>query len=161
MTALYKIANEYAELANNDDFDSDMIADTLEGIEGEFTDKAEQLLAIIKNNSMLADGLKAEAKNLNERAQALANKNESIKQYMISSMNTMEKKKLNAGLHTLTVRAATQKCVIDDPSVLPPEYVEIDTAFKPITNEIKAHLKAGNEIEGAHLEAGKQSLLIK
>lgn len=62
MTALYKIANEYAELANDENFTPEMIADTIEGIEGELTDKLEQLLAIMKNNSGMADILKAEAR---------------------------------------------------------------------------------------------------
>ena len=161
MTQLYKIANQYAELANSDDFTPEMIADTLDGMEGEFTDKCEQILAMVKNNKATAEALKAEAKNLTDRAKALLNKNENLHQYIISSMNTMEKKKLDAGIHTLTVRAATQKCVIDDVSTLPPEYVEMETSFKPLTNEIKAQLKAGHEINGAHLELGKQSLIVK
>jgi len=161
MTALYKIANEYAELANDDAFTPEMIIDTLDGIEGEFTDKVEQLLAIMKNNNSSVDMLKAEAKNLTDRAKALSNKNEGLKQYIISSMNTMEKSKLNAGVHTLTVRKATQVIKIDDVALLPSEYVDIDTVFKPMTNEIKAQLKAGHDIKGAHLEVGKQGLTVK
>lgn len=98
---------------------------------------------------------------MNDRAKALSNKNDGIKQYIISSMNTMEKSKLNAGVHTLTVRKATQVIKIDDVALLPPEYVDIDTVFKPMTNEIKAQLKAGHEITGAHLELGKQGLTVK
>lgn len=161
MTALYQIANEYAELANNDELTPEMIADTIDGMEGEFTDKLEQLLAIMKNNSGMVDILKAEAKSLTERAKALSNKNENLKQYIIASMKTMEKSKLNAGVHTLTVRKPSQVIKIDDVSLIPAEYVEIDTVFKPMTNEIKNQIKAGHKIAGAHLELGKPSLTIK
>ncbi|ABV04671.1 conserved hypothetical protein [Escherichia coli HS] len=50
MSKLYEIANEYAKLMDSD-LEPEMIADTIEGMEGEFTDKIEQLLAIIKNES--------------------------------------------------------------------------------------------------------------
>ncbi|EMQ3385133.1 siphovirus Gp157 family protein, partial [Escherichia coli O3:H7] len=54
MSKLYEIANEYAKLMDSD-LEPEMIADTIEGMEGEFTDKIEQLLAIIKNESGYAE----------------------------------------------------------------------------------------------------------
>ena len=45
MSKLYEIANDYAKLMDSD-FDPEAIADTLVGMEGELTDKIEQLLAI-------------------------------------------------------------------------------------------------------------------
>ena len=72
MSKLYEIANEYAKLMDSD-LEPEMIADTIEGMEGEFTDKIEQLLAIIKNESGYAERLKDEAKSLtlNKIADAL------------------------------------------------------------------------------------------
>lgn len=161
MTQLYKIANEYAELANNDDFEPEMIADTIEGIEGEFSQKLEQLIAVMKNNDGLAEMLKVEAKNLTDRAKKLSNKNDSIKQYIISSMNTMEKSKFNAGIHSLTVRKASKVLKVDNIDSLPPQFVEYETTAKALTSELKNRLKAGEKIEGARLEDGKQGLTIK
>jgi uncharacterized coiled-coil DUF342 family protein len=160
MTALYEIANEYAKLAN-EDMDPEMIADTLEGIEGEFTDKIEQVLAVAKNELALAEMLKAEAKNLAERAKACQNRADNIKQYIISSMQTMDKTKLNAGIHTITVRKPVQSVQIDDVDSLPAEFVEYQTTAKPDKNLIKEKLKLGEEISGASLVLGKPSLLIK
>lgn len=160
MTALYEIANEYAKLAN-EDMDPEMIADTLEGIEGEFTDKIEQVLAVAKNELALAEMLKTEAKNLTDRAKACQNRAENIKQYIIASMSTMDKTKLNAGIHTITVRKPVQSVQIDDVDSLPPEFVEYQTTAKPDKNLIKEKLKLGEEISGASLVLGKPSLLIK
>ncbi len=157
---LYKIANDYAQLMA-EDFEPDMIADTVEAIEGEISDKIEQLLAITKNKAALAEALKKEADALNERAKSLLKHNENIKQYIIQSMTTMEKKRFNAGIHTLTVRAPSVSVKIDDVSLIPPEYVEYVTEMKPDKNAIKQQLKSGAEIEGAHLELGKPALIIK
>ena len=52
VSKLYEIANEYAKLMDSD-LEPEMIADTIEGMEGEFTDKIEQLLAIIKMNLVM------------------------------------------------------------------------------------------------------------
>lgn len=160
MSKLYEIANEYAELANSE-MDAEMIADTLEGIQGEFEGKAEQLLAIIKNEQALEAALKAEAKNLNNRAKSCANKVSSIKSYLIESMNTMDKKSLNAGVHKITVRNGVQSVNVLDLEKIPHEFVEYETTIKPDKNLIKEKLKLGESVDGVELVTGNQSLLIK
>lgn len=160
MTALYEIANAYASL-QNEDLDPDMIADTLEGIDGEFNEKVEQLLSIIKNQSALSTMLKEEAKNLSDRAKACDSKVANIKQYIIKAMQTTERTKLNAGLHTLTVRKPSKSVNIVDVDALPTEFVKYETLVKADKNLIAEKLKLGEKIEGAELVLGKPSLLIK
>lgn len=160
MTKLYEIANEYAQLLN-EDLPPELLADTIEAFEGEYTDKVKNLLALIKNEQMMVDALKAESKNLKDRASAIESKIESIKQYIIESMNTLDKKKLTAGIHTLTVRAPSMSVQIDDVDKLPSEFVQYITEVKPDKNLIKEKLKLGQSIDGACLVTGKQSLLIK
>lgn len=160
MAKLYEIANEYAELANSD-MDADMISDTLEGIQGEFEDKAEQILAIIKNEQALESALKSEAKSLTERAKACTNRIQSMKQYLANSMETMELKKVNAGIHSLSVRKGVQSVNIIDLEKLPSNFVEYETTIKADKNLIKEKLKLGEKIEGAELVTGKSTLLIK
>lgn len=160
MSKLYEIANGYARLMDAD-FDADEIADTLEGMEGELTDKIEQLLAIVKNESGYAERLKEEAKSLNERAAVIQNKVENILAYIASSLEMVGKKKIRAGLHQVTVRAPSESVDITDSSALPPEYVEYETVIKADKLAIKHQLKAGNSIPGAQLKVGKSSLIIK
>ena len=52
MSKLYEIANEYAKLMDSD-LEPEMIADTIEGMEGEFTDKIEQLLSVIQKMNLV------------------------------------------------------------------------------------------------------------
>lgn len=160
MSKLYEIANGYARLMDAD-FDADEIADTLEGMEGELTDKIEQLLAIVKNESGYAERLKEEAKSLNERAAVIQNKIENILAYIASSLEMVGKKKIRAGLHQVTVRAPSESVDITDSSALPSEYVEYETVIKADKLAIKHQLKAGNSIPGAQLKVGKPSLIIK
>lgn len=160
MSKLYEIANEYAELANSD-MDAEMIADTLDGIKGEFEDKAEQILAIIKNEQALESSLKAEAKSLTDRAKACSNRVVNLKNYLSESMQTMEIKKLNAGIHSLSIRKGVQSVNITDLEKLPSDYVEYETMIKADKNLIKEKLKLGESIEGAELVTGKSTVIIK
>ncbi|EAB1534302.1 siphovirus Gp157 family protein [Salmonella enterica] len=160
MSKLYEIANEYAKLMDSD-LEPEMIADTIEGMEGEFNDKIEQLLAIIKNESGYAERLKEEAKSLNERAAVIQNKIDSIMAYIASSLEMVGKKKIRAGIHQVTIRKPTETVEIIDSSAIPPEYVEFETTIKADKLAIKHQLKAGINIPGVYLKVGKTSLLIK
>lgn len=157
---LYEIANDYAELANSD-MDPEMVADTLEGIQGTFEDKAEQIMAIIKNEQALEEKLKQEAKNLTDRAKSSANRVNSLKAYLASSLETMELKSVTAGVHKLSTRKGSQSVQIDDVDSLPVEFVEYVTTTKPDKNLIKEKLKLGEKVEGATMVTGKPTLMIK
>lgn len=160
MSKLYEIANDYARLMDSD-FEVDEIADTLEAIEGELTDKIEQLLAICKNETGYAERLKEEAKVLNERATVINNKVEHINSYIASSLEIMGMKKIRAGIHQVTIRAPSESVEITDAGALPPEYVEYETVIKADKLSIKHQLKAGKSIPGANIKIGKPTLIIK
>ncbi len=157
---LYEIANDYAALSNSD-MDAETIADTLEGIQGTFEDKAEQVMAVIKNEQALEDALKAEAKALTARATSSANKVKHLKAYLASSINTMELKSVTAGVHKLSTRKGSQSVEIVDVDSLPVEFVEYVTTTKADKNLIKEKLKLGETVEGAKLVTGKPTLMIK
>lgn len=160
MSKLYEVANDYAKLMDSD-MDAEMIADTLEGIEGEFTDKISQLLALCKNLSAHSDALKAESASLFSRAKTADNKVESIKGYIASALIMMKKKKVTAGLHQVSVREPSKSVDITDAGALPPNLVEYETTIKPNKLAIKHLLDAGQDVPGAQIKIGKPSLIIK
>ena len=160
MSKLYEISNDYAKLLS-EDIDPEMIADTLEGMEGEFTDKVGQLLAIIKNETAFSVALKDEAKKLSERSVIVNNKVDRIKAYIAESMETMGKKNITSGVHQVTARKKSVSVDITDLTILPPSVCEFDTIIKADKKEIKKLLSAGEKVPGAELKYGKPSILIK
>ncbi|MDP8772006.1 siphovirus Gp157 family protein [Serratia marcescens] len=160
MSKLYDIANDYAKLMDSG-LEPDMIADTIEGIDGELVDKVEQLLAICKNEQLYAEALRNESKSLLERALVVENKISSIKEYIARSLETAGKKSIRAGLHQVTVRVPSRQVVITDASILPIEFVEYETVVKPDKLAIKHQLDAGIAVPGAQIKLGKPSLIIK
>lgn len=159
MTALYKIANQYAELSNSD-MDAEMIADTLEGIEGEFEDKLENIMGAIKNLEAESEMLKTESKNLAERAKSAQNKADSMKQYIIKSLMTMDKKSMSAGVHKVTVVKPRASVDIIDANKLPAEFVEYKTTVQPDKKLIMDKLKLGEEVSGAQIKIGNPTLKV-
>lgn len=160
MSKLYDIANDYAKLMDSG-LDPEMIADTIEGIDGELVDKVEQLLAICKNEQLYAEALRNESKSLQERASVVENKISSIKEYIARSLETAGKKSIRAGLHQVTVRVPSRQVDITDASILPIEFVEYETVVKPDKLAIKHQLDAGIAVPGAQIKLGKPSLIIK
>ncbi|WP_034912937.1 siphovirus Gp157 family protein [Erwinia sp. 9145] len=160
MTALYQIANDYAKLVA-EDLDPEFIADTLEGMSGELSDKVEQLLAICKNQTAYSDALKEESRRFSERAKAEENRVASIKEYIANSLETAGMKSLKAGLHQVTVRAPSKSVEITDAGALPSDLVEYETTIKPDKMAIKHLLTAGQDVPGAQIKIGKPSLIIK
>lgn len=160
MTALYKIAGDYAKLMDSDMSPEDM-ADTLEGIKGTIEDKIEASLAVCKNKRAYADALKAEAAALIQRAKVEEAQIERLHQYISSCMKTADMKSITAGLHKVTIRKPTNIVDIMDVSKIPVEYVDFETVIKPHTLDIKKLLEAGKEIPGTKLSTGKTSLLIR
>lgn len=160
MSKLYEIANEYAELENSG-LEAEFIADTLAGIKGEFEDKVENVLKLIKNEQAYTEALKAEAKSLSERAQSSQRKVDSLKEYLVSSIQTSGLKSVRAGTMSATVRAPSNSVEVTDVSKIPLDYVEFETVTKPDKLAIKKLLEAGQEVPGCELKTGKPSLLIK
>ncbi|CAI0804683.1 Siphovirus Gp157 [Serratia entomophila] len=160
MSKLYDIANDYAKLMDSG-LEPEMIADTIEGIDGELVDKVEQLLAICKNEQLYAEALRNESKSLQERASVVENKISSIKEYIARSLETAGKKSMRAGIHQVTVRVPSRQVDITDASILPIEFVEYETVVKPDKLAIKHQLDAGIAVPGAQIKLGKPSLIIK
>lgn len=160
MTKLYEVANDYARLMDSD-MEPEMITDTLEGIEGELTDKISQMLAVCKNLSAHSDALKNESASLAARARTADNQIASIKEYIAKSLQLAGKKKVTAGLHQVSVRAPSKSVDITDAGALPAELVEYETTIKPDKLAIKHLLDAGKEVPGAQIKIGKPSLIIK
>lgn len=160
MTQLYKIANEFAELANSD-LPTEMIADTLEGIEGEMEIKVEQCLAIIKNEMSYAAALRDEAGRFQERARQSEGRIDRLKTYISESLITTGKSTLKAGIHQVTVRSGVKSVEITNVDDIPVDFVEYQTTIKPDKMAIKKQIEAGIDVPGATLKTGKPSLVIK
>ena len=141
--------------------------DTLDGIEQEFEDKAENVAAYIKSLKAEADDLKEEEAALNRRRKVKENQIDRLKDYLLHSMMTINRTKIDTPKAKLSIRNNAESVRFDDENefitlcelagaddFLRYKKPEIDKA------EVKAALKRGDVIDCARLIRTK-SLTIK
>ena len=141
--------------------------DTLDGIEQEFEDKAENVAAYIKSLKAEADDLKEEEAALNRRRKVKENQIDRLKDYLLHSMMTINRTKIDTPKAKLSIRNNAESVQFDDEE----QFIRLCLArgqddylrYKdPELNKtaVKKALQSGMEIEGARL-IRTQSLIIK
>lgn len=93
---LYELAVQFRELQDmleDENVDVEVIQNTLEGIEFEFTEKVENIAKLIKGLEAEEKAIKEEEERLSKRRKALENKREWLKQYLMENMQKVVKRK--------------------------------------------------------------------
>ena len=164
---LYEITATYQDFLNaveSGEIPEEAIADTLEGLDGVFEEKADNIACMIK--SLLADAaaIKAERASLEARQKAAEKAADRMKDYLSNAMQTLGKTKLETARNALYFRKSTGLHI--DLGFADNLTEEQRNAFlrhkEPEVDKtaVKNALKAGETIPGAWLE-DKQNLQIK
>ena len=165
MTSLYQLTHNKAEfelLAESEDLPPELIADTLEGLEGAIEAKAQNVAAFTRNLESSAAAIREAGKAMLARADRLDKRAESIRQYLLANMQFAGITRVECPWFTIAVRNNPPSVVIDDEQALPAEFmVQPDPPPpRPDRKAIAAAIKAGTEVPGAHL-AQSQRIEIK
>jgi len=148
-------------LVESGEFTLEQIADTLEGEELALGDKLDGVAGVSREIEGEKNMLKEEVNRLNARIKSCDNKVKSLKAYALSSMMTADIKTLKTTFNTFTVRKGSLSVIIDNADLIPDELVDVVTTVAPDKKKIKEAIEAGQEIKGAHLEVGPESLQIR
>jgi len=176
LSKLESLAAEGGELT------PEMIADTLEGIEGMLEDKFDATMHVIRDFEAKAEACKKEAARISERKKHWDRQTFMLKKYLLECLQTSGRTTFKTTLNTFTARKGGVSLVIDNIEMLPDEFVESQTEVvtKPINDLLKKALQdmeariaaikeAGeqpspellNAIPGAHLETGLPTLQVR
>ena len=161
MSNLYKLNQNYQELLNmlyQDDVDEQMVLDTLESIEGEIEDKADNYAYIIAEILNDANACKLEKDRLNKRQKTLENKASQLKQSLADTMKNTGKTNFKTQLHTFRIQKNGGKRALTIDGEVPEEYQK--TIIENDTDKIRQALEDGKELSFAHLEPQSESLRI-
>lgn len=156
---LYEITEQLRQLMAMDDVPPEQLQDTLDMVNEEFEQKAEQVAAFIRELSLDSDGYKAEIDRLSDRKKSLDNKVESLKDCLRVNMQAADMTKIKGKLFTISLGSPTETVYVADEKLLPDDLVCIKR--EPNKTEIKAQLKSGVDLEGCALVQGKARLMIK
>lgn len=163
MTKLYEISEQFKELQAlaDDESMAEAVADTLEGIQGEFDDKAKAISSMVLNMDGDIEPIDSAIARLQARKKVIQNKQESLKNYLRENMTRCDIKKIACPLFTVTLVQGREIAFIDNEEALPDDYLSVKTTISPDKAAITKALKEGVEIPGAHLERAKSSVRIK
>lgn len=162
---LYEIKDlfiRFAEMVENGEIEEDAIADTLESIEGEFEDKADNIACLIKTFNAEAEAIKAEEKNLKERRERKERQAENLKEYLSGTMLFLGKSKVETPRNVISFRKSTSLLIGDEAWFMEkyPELVKTEIKTSIPKKDVTDLIKAGNEFVGAQL-IEKQNIQIK
>jgi len=161
MATLYELTGQYRELlelAESEELDKQLIADTLEGLDGEIEIKADGYAKVIRELEGKADLLKNEIERLSKRKSAIENNIKSMKEALQNVMFITGKTKFKTDLFNFNIQKNPPRLVIDKPEEIPEEYL-IPQEPKINSKAIKDILKE-KELPFAHLEQS-ESLRIR
>ena len=161
--SLYQISGDYLSaldaLTADDDLPPDAIADTLEGIAGEWEDKALNVARYIRNLEAEAEAISAARKAMDEREKAAKAKANRLRAYLLAEI---ERTGLKAKAPDLEIR--TQKnppsVVIEQEEMIPCEFKKSVTTVTTDKSAIKLAIASGDSVPGARVEQSMR-LVIK
>ncbi len=159
------LAADYAKfqqlIETSDDLTPEMIADTLEGIEGALGDKLDGAFTYVRNLEGLAKTVDEEVKRLTDRKKSFENHAKSIRKYVLSCLLASGQNSLKTTTNTFTARKGVASVVIDNVELLPDELVITQVLMAPDKKAIKEAIENGVEVAGAHIEIGERSLQVR
>lgn len=162
---LYEITDDIlrlCQMAEEEEIDSEVFADTLEGLEGEFEDKADSYAKVIRTLEGDIGSLKAEIDRLTARKRTIENNIKNMRQALKMAMRVSNKQEFKTALFSFGIQKNPPAVKIDDPEAIPAEYL-IPQAPKVDNTAIKKMLKGLDDNEfcpWAHLDQ-TESLRIR
>lgn len=160
-TSLYVLATEYELIANklmDSELDETTIADTLESISGDLEVKATNVAYVIRNLEANAEQIKLAEKQMADRRKSIEKKADAIREYLKTNMQRCGITKIESPHFVLSLKKNPHKLIIDDAGAIPCELYVYPEPPAPYPNNelIKDMLKAGEVVNGAHLEQGER-----
>lgn len=162
---LYEISEEYGALRDmlyDGETDEQVIRDTMESVEGEFEDKADNYARIIFGMKADIEALKTEEERLYARRKALEERQRWLKENLEANMRFTGKIKFKTALFSFNI----QKNGGLEPLVIDGSIEDIPGRFlipqPPVpNNESIRKLLAERQVDWAHLEPRGESLRIR
>ena len=148
-------------IATTDDRETELgFLDTLDGCCNAL-DIADHLIAEIQHDAALVAALKAQEEAMSQRRARLENREKAKRRVAVELLEALGVKKLERPRATLTRAAGRTRPDITDPDAIPSQLCIVKTTTAPDMAAIKRLLEAGEDVPGAQLVRGGDSLTIR
>jgi hypothetical protein len=162
---LYKIAQNYqlalTELSEIDGLDPQVLADTLEGMAGDFETKSLNVAAYFLDLDAQADAIKEAERKMAARRKAIENHSQRLRDYLKQNMLQCGITRIDSPEFSLRVQKTAGSVVISEESLIPDDFVEIIETRKIDKTALREAIKNDpNAVIGAHIQEN-WALIIK
>lgn len=158
MSALYELAAEYRaarDRMEESGFDKQTIADTLDGMAGDFEAKAIAIAKIARNLEADADAISDAIKAMCERSAIIASRAATLRKYLMDSMVATGIRKVSCPYFVVSVHNNPPAVVVEDEDHIPAQFW-VQQSPPPARIDkvaLKASINAGDEVPGARIES--------
>ena len=154
---------EILDMAESGEFDEELIANTLEGVEGEIEDKLDSYGVIVNELQDDVDKLDKEIKRLNAKKKTITGSIDYLKRMVMFTMGRMDKKKIKGERFTWSIVKNGGKAPViyeDDfnPLNIPEQFQMWDV--QPDKALIREVLESGTELPFARMGERGESLRL-
>lgn len=157
---LFELAQQYRSLEalmDSDEVPAEVLLDTLEGIQGEFEDKATAVAKMVLSLEANAAAVKAAATAMAERSKRIEHRATSLKQYLLLQLQVIDRRRLETDELVIRRQDNPPSVYVTNEHAVPPEYwVQPPAPPKRIDKlAIKDAIEAGVDVDGCFIERGE------
>ena len=163
---LYELTQQQLELKQQlmeMNLDQQTISDTIEGSSLEISKKIENYGIVLRDRESFVDAISKEIERLTERMNAEKKRIERTKNWLLSSMVTLEIKQIECPLFTIAVQDNPPSVDVYNDKLIPAEYMRVPEPEPPVPAPDKrlilSDLKAGKEVAGCVLKRDKRIVI--
>ncbi|OTA43201.1 hypothetical protein BHL83_07510 [Limosilactobacillus reuteri] len=159
---LFQLSQQYQQLADNDELDPTVIADTLDSINDAWEDKLNNIAKWCESLDSDIDFLTKKKRSISDELSYRKNLRANLMTYLTSAIDDRGLKEVHTDDYILRPRNYKQRTVIDDEDKIPGEYrnyAKYQGMYDIKKNDVYKALKDGKNVPGAHLEPNRKVMI--
>ena len=159
---LFELGQQYQALADREDLDPTVLADTLDSIDDTWSDKANNIARWIESLDSDVDWLMKKKRSISDELSYRKNLRANLMTYLTSAIDDRGLKEVHTDDYILRPRNYKQRTVIDDEDKIPGEYrnyAKYQGMYDIKRNDVYKALKDGKNVPGAHLEPNRKVII--
>ena len=159
---LFELGQQYQALADREDLDPTVLADTLDSIDDTWSDKANNIARWIESLDSDVDWLMKKKRSISDELSYRKNLRANLMTYLTSAIDDRGLKEVHTDDYILRPRNYKQRTVIDDEDKIPGEYrnyAKYQGLYDIKKNDVYKALKDGKNVPGAHLEPNRKVMI--
>lgn len=165
MANLYELMGDYDALQNAIDEakteeEITQILDQVDEAKGPLRDKVDNIARLLANLEGNTEKIRREERRLADRRKATENNVKRLRNWVKSSMDVLDVKKIQTALHTVQILDGQPKVVVLDDALVPDDFCRI-TREVDKTKVLKTYRDNGEIVQGCDIVPGEPKLVIR